>query len=120
MDAHKPATIDEYITQFPPDVQALLEQMRQTIRAAAPQATEAISYGMPTFKLKGNLVHFGAYPHHIGFYPAPSGIAAFADQLASYKSAKGSVQFPLDAPLPLDLVAQIVAYRVQEVTGLKQ
>lgn len=116
MDTSKPATIDEYIAQFPADVQALLQQMRGTIQEAAPQATEAISYGIPTFKLNGNLVHFAAYAHHIGFYPAPSGMAAFAKELAPYKVGKGSLRFPLGEPIPFDLVSAIVAYRVQEAT----
>ena len=102
-----PATIDEYIAAFPDDVQRLLQAMRETIKAAAPHAEETINYGMPTFRLKGNLVHFGAARHHIGFYPTPSAIEAFKEQLSAYKGAKGSVQFPLDQPLPLDLVAEI-------------
>lgn len=107
-------SIDEYIASFPPNVQEKLEQMRTTIRAAAPDAVEKISYQMPTFALKGNLVHFAAYENHIGFYPTPSGIEQFKDELAVYKSAKGSVQFPLDQPLPLDLVRRIVEFRVAE------
>jgi len=88
--------------------------LRAAIRAAAPDAEEKISYQMPTFALHGNLVHFAAHPHHIGFYPAPSGIAAFAEELAPYKSSKGAVQFPLDQPLPLDLIRRIVEFRVEE------
>ncbi len=107
-------TIDEYITAFPPDVQEKLEQMRVTIRAAAPDAVEKINYGMPTFAQNGNLVFFGAFKQHIGFYPTPSGIEAFKDELSVYKGAKGSVQFPLDEPLPLDLVRRIVEFRVAE------
>jgi uncharacterized protein YdhG (YjbR/CyaY superfamily) len=107
-------SIDEYIASFPEDIRALLTQMRETIRAAAPDAEEKISYQMPTFALKGNLVYFAAYKHHIGFYPAPRGIEAFKDELAAYKGAKGSVQFPLDQPLPLDLIRRIVEYRVAE------
>ncbi len=115
MDAKKtPATIDEYIAAFPEDVQERLQAIRATIHAAAPQATEAISYAMPTFKLNGNLVHFAAFKHHIGFYPAPSGLDAFAERLAPYKHAKGSVQFPLDQPLPLDLVTEITKFRVEQ------
>ncbi|MDX5297916.1 MAG: DUF1801 domain-containing protein [Gammaproteobacteria bacterium] len=110
----KYTTIDEYIADFPEDVQAILHEMRRTIRAAAPDATEAISYQMPTFKLNGNLVHFAAYPHHIGFYPAPSGIEAFRAALAPYKVSKGAIQFPLDQPIPYDLVSRITAYRVAE------
>ncbi len=115
MDAKpKPATIDEYIAAFPTDVQERLQAIRQTIHAAAPEATEAISYGMPTFKLNGNLVHFAAFKHHIGFYPAPTGLEAFAERLAPYKHSKGAVQFPLDQPLPLDLVTDITKFRVEE------
>jgi uncharacterized protein YdhG (YjbR/CyaY superfamily) len=88
--------------------------LRKAILQAAPQATEAMSYQMPTFKLKKNLVHFAAYERHIGFYPSPSGIAAFKSELANYKSAKGSVQFPLSEALPLDLISKIVKFRVKE------
>jgi uncharacterized protein YdhG (YjbR/CyaY superfamily) len=109
------ATIDEYIRTFPAEVQSRLEKMRQTIRKAAPQAQEAISYQMPTFKLHGrNLVHFAGYKRHIGFYPVPSGVAAFKKELAPYVQGKGSVQFPLDRPLPYELVKRIVAFRVKE------
>lgn len=107
-------TIDEYIAAFPADVQRILQELRAVIHAAAPAAREKISYQMPTFDLNGNLVHFAAYKNHIGFYPAPSGITAFAHELASYKSSKGAVQFPLDQPLPLDLVRRIVEFRVTE------
>ena len=106
--------IDAYIATFPNDIQAILQALRAAIRAAAPDAEETIAYQMPTFRLKGNLVHFAAHRQHIGFYPTPSGIAAFRDELAAYKSAKGSVQFPLDQPLPLDLVQRIVRFRVAE------
>jgi uncharacterized protein YdhG (YjbR/CyaY superfamily) len=106
--------IDEYIAGFPESVQARLREMRATIRDAAPEATETINYGSPTFQLHGNLVHFAAFKNHIGFYPTPSGIEAFQDELSFYKGAKGSVQFPLDQPLPLDLVRQIVQFRVAE------
>ena len=111
-----PETIDTYIAQFPPVIQALLQEMRAVIHEAAPEATEAISYQMPTFKLHGNLVHFAAFKNHIGFYPAPSGIEAFKDDLAAYPGSKGAIRFPLDKPLPLDLVRRIVLYRVQENT----
>ena len=107
-------TVDDYINSFPQDVQALLRQMRSTIKAAAPGAEEVISYAMPTYKLHGNLVHFAAFKSHIGFYPVPSGIEAFKEELAPYKSAKGSAQFPLAEPLPLQLVERIVKYRVRE------
>ena len=108
-------TIDEYIKTFPEDVQAILQKVRQTIRRAAPQAEEAISYQMPTFKLKGrNLVHFAGYKNHVGFYPVPSGIDAFEKELSPYKQGKGSVQFPLDRPVPYDLVRKIVIFRMKE------
>jgi uncharacterized protein YdhG (YjbR/CyaY superfamily) len=107
-------TIDEYIKTFPKDVQGILEKMRQTIRKSAPEATEAISYQMPTFKLNGNLVHFAAFKNHIGFYPTPSGIEAFKKELSGYKWAKGSVQFPIDKAFPFDLVEKIVKFRVKE------
>ena len=106
--------IDTYIAGFPPETQILLAQMRETVKSAAQAATETINYGMPTLQLHGNLVHFAAYKNHIGFYPAPSGIAAFQEQLSVYKHAKGSVQFPLNQPLPLALIAEIVRFRVQE------
>ena len=111
--------IDEYIAGFPAPIQQLLEEMRATIRKAAPAAQEAIKYAIPTFTLNGNLVHFAGYAHHIGFYPAPSGILEFKKELAGYESAKGSVRFPLDKPLPLALVAQIVKFRVAENMGKK-
>jgi len=107
-------SIDEYIASFPADVQERLRQMRAAIREAAPEAQEKISYQMPTFFLQGNLVHFAAFKNHIGFYPAPRGIEAFKDELAAYEGAKGSVQFPLDQPLPLDLVRRIVQFRVAD------
>lgn len=108
-------TMDEYIKTFPEDVQSILEKMRQTIRKAAPEAVESISYQMPTFKLNGkNLVHFAAWKNHIGFYPIPSGIEAFKKELSQYKGAKGSVQFPIDKPVPYDLVRKIVIFRVKE------
>lgn len=109
-----PGSIDEYIRQFPGDVREKLETLRQVIRESAPEAAEKISYQMPTFDLSGNLVHFAAYPNHIGFYPAPSGIEAFKEELSKYKGAKGSVQFPLDQPMPYDLIRRIVAFRVVE------
>jgi uncharacterized protein YdhG (YjbR/CyaY superfamily) len=108
------ATITLYIRSFPKATQKLLQEMRDAIRSAAPDAAEKISYQMPTFYLHGNLVHFAAYEHHIGFYPAASGIAAFQDQLKKYKSSKGAVQFPIDKPLPLALIKKIVRYRVTE------
>lgn len=105
-------TIDEYIASFPKDIQKLLKEMRATIQKAAPKAEEAIKYAMPTFVLNGNLVHFAAFKNHIGFYPAPQGIEEFKKELSKYKGAKGSVQFPLDQPLPLSLVTKIVKFRV--------
>ena len=107
-------SIDTYIAQFPDDVQARLQKLRTTILKLAPGASEAMSYQIPTFKLNGNLVHFAAFKKHIGFYPGATGIAAFQDELAGYKSAKGSVQFPLDQALPLDLVKKIVKFRVEQ------
>ncbi|MBE0653033.1 MAG: DUF1801 domain-containing protein [Bacteroidales bacterium] len=107
-------SIDEYIRSFPPEIHRLLEQIRDTIKQAAPEAEEVINYAMPTFKLNGNLVHFAAYKNHIGFYPTPSGIEAFKEKLSVYKSSKGAVQFPLDKPLPLDLIKEIVKFRVKE------
>jgi uncharacterized protein YdhG (YjbR/CyaY superfamily) len=107
-------TIDEYIATFPADIQQKLQEIRKTIRAAAPDAQEKISYQMPTFFLNGNLVHFAAFKNHIGFYPAPSGIEEFKEQLAVYQSSKGAVRLPMDEALPLDLITAIVKYRVSE------
>jgi uncharacterized protein YdhG (YjbR/CyaY superfamily) len=109
-----PKDIDEYIAGFPPDVQEILEEVRATIRSAAPGAEETISYQMPTFRLEGNLVHFAAFKKHIGFYPAPTGIAEFKDVLSDYQGGKGSVQFPLDKPMPLGLIRRMVEFRVRE------
>lgn len=117
----KPANIDEYIAGFPVESQRILEQVRNTIRLAAPDAEEAISYGIPTFKLrKVNLVHFAGFQNHIGFYPAPVGMESFKAELAPYKTGKGSVQFPLDQPIPFDLITRIVTFRVQEQTERTQ
>lgn len=112
MDKYK--NIDEYISMLPKDIRDKLEKMRQVIREAAPKAEEAISYGIPTFKLNGNLVHFAAYKSHIGFYPTSSGIAAFKKELSPYKLSKGTVQFPIDKPIPFEIVKKIVKYRVKE------
>jgi len=112
-----PANIDEYIKGWPKDIQAKLQAMRETIQKAAPEAEEAISYAMPTFKLNGNLVHFAAYQNHVGFYPVPSGMKEFEKELSVYKSGKGSAQFPHDQPLPLALVTKIVKFRVKENLG---
>jgi len=108
------SNIDEYVAGFPKEVQAILEKLRATIRKAAPEANETINYAIPTFTLEGNLVHFAAFKNHIGFYPAPSGIAAFKKELSGYEGARGSVQFPMDTPLPLSLVTKIVKFRVKE------
>ncbi len=110
----KPNNINEYIANFPIATQSILEQIHLTIKKAAPDAEEKISYGMPTFYLKGNLVHFAAYKNHIGFYPAPSGLKAFQKEITRYKNSKGAVQFPIDKPMPLGLIAKIVKYRVKE------
>ncbi len=110
-------SIDEYIAEFPPETQTVLEEMRALIKATAPEATETISYAIPTFDLMGkHLVHFAGYEGHVGFYPSPSGIAAFQEELKPYKSAKGSVQFPLGRPLPTELIRRIVEFRVRENT----
>jgi uncharacterized protein YdhG (YjbR/CyaY superfamily) len=110
----QPQTIDEFISMFPLDVRNRLKKLRKIIKESAGQAEETISYGIPTFKLNGNLVHFAAYKNHIGFYPTSSGIEAFKKKLLPYKWAKGSVQFPLNKPIPFDLVKKIVVYRVKE------
>ncbi len=112
-------TINEYTAAFSQDIQAILQKMRLAIHEAAPEATEAISYQMPTFKLNGNLVHFAAAKNHIGFYPTPSGIERFKSELSQYKTSKGAVQFPLDKPIPYDLVKKIVAFRVGEALQKK-
>ena len=109
-----PTSIDEYIAAFPQDVQAILEKIRETIRNAAPGAEEKISYQLPTFTQKGTLVHFGAFKNHIGFYPASTGIEKFKKELSIYQSAKGSVQFPYDMPIPYSLIGRIVKFRVRE------
>ncbi len=112
-------TIDDYIAEFPPETQAVLQQMRELIRdTAPPEAVETISYAIPTFDLKGkHLAHFAGYAHHVGLYPTPVGMEAFKADLAPYKQGKGSVQFPLDEPLPADLIRRIIAYRVEGVLG---
>ena len=107
-----PKDIDEYIAGFPNDVQKILEKIRITIRKAAPDAEETIKYQMPTYTLKGNLVHFAAFKKHIGFYPAPRGIEAFKDELSVYEGAKSTLRFPLDKPIPFDLISKIVKFRV--------
>ena len=112
--------IDEYIAGFPAGTRRALEELRKLIRAAAPDATEVMSYAIPTFDLNGgHLVHFAGYEKHVGFYPAPSAIEAFKDELRPYRTAKGSVRFALDRPLPAELITRMVEFRVREVTGAK-
>ena len=113
-DQTSPRTIDEYILGFPPEIQEILQKIRQTIRNAAPEAVETIKYNMPTFTLNGNLVYFAAYKKHIGFYPMPTGSEEFNRALAFYKAEKSTIQFPLSQPIPYDLISQIVALRVEE------
>lgn len=111
------SSIDEYIAEFPPETRKLLEEMRALIRKTAPAATETISYAIPTFDLNGrHLVHFAGFKHHIGFYPVPSAMEAFREELEPYKSGKGSARFPLGEPLPEDLIRRIVEFRVRENT----
>ena len=112
-----PSNIDEYIASFPRDVQAVLNEIRNTIRKAAPDADEALKYRIPTFVLHENLVHFAAFKNHIGFYPTPSGVEAFKQELSRYEGAKGSVQFPIDKPMPLKLIERIVKFRAKEARG---
>jgi uncharacterized protein YdhG (YjbR/CyaY superfamily) len=109
-------SIDEYIKSFPADIQETIQKLRKTIKEAAPEAKETISYQMPAFKLNGILVWFAMYKNHIGFYPRPSGIEAFKTELAPFKTSKGAIQFPLDKPIPYDLVKKIVVFRVKENT----
>lgn len=113
--------VDEYISIFPADVQSFLEKIRQTIRKAAPDAVETISYQVPAFKLNGRyLIYFAGYKHHVSIYPAPRGVAVFKSQLAKYKGGKGTVQFPFDKPLPLALISRIVKFRMNEAKVLKK
>jgi len=115
MNSNAPITIDEYIAGFPVDIQLILDQVRSTIKQAAPDAEESIGYGMPAYKAYGKpLVYFAAFKNHIGFYATPTGHAEFAKELSIYKQGKGSVQFPIDQPMPLKLIAQIVEFRVIE------
>lgn len=107
-------TIDDYIKSFPKNIQKILRTVRLTIKKSAPAAEEAISYQIPTFKLNGNLVHFAAYKNHIGFYPGAKAMKIFRNEVTSYKSSKGSVQFPIDKPMPLTLIQKVVEYRVKE------
>ena len=113
-------SIDEYISLYPENVQTILKRMRQTIRDSAPEAVEIISYRIPTFELNGHLVHFAAFKNHIGFYPTSSGVEAFKTQLERYKTSRGTIQFPIDEPIPYGLVGKIVKYRVKENSGKKQ
>lgn len=106
--------IDEYISTFPKNIQTILQELRQVIKEAAPKAEEVISYQIPTFKLKGNLVHFAAFRDHISFFPTSSGVREFKSELSGYKTSKGTIRFPLDEPIPFDLLKRIVKYRVKE------
>ncbi len=115
-----PRTVDEYIAGFPLEVQTILLKLRKVVRDAAPEATEKISYQMPTYFLNGNLVHFAAFKNHIGFYPTPSAVAGFSAELAGFKNAKGSIQFPIDQPLPYSLIERMVRFRVEENLKIKQ
>jgi uncharacterized protein YdhG (YjbR/CyaY superfamily) len=113
-DPTTPKSIDDYIAGFPPQVRVILDRLRATIRRTAPGAEEAIKYRLPTFVLSGNLVHFGAFKKHIGFYATPTGNKQFRKELSAYEGAKGSVQFPLDKPIPYGLVSKMVEFRVKE------
>jgi len=113
-DQTAPMTIDEYIADFAPDIQEILEKIRLIIREAAPDAEETVKYRMPTFTLKGNLVHFAAFKKHIGFYPTPTGTEKFSNEISVFQGAKGSIRFPLDKPIPYDLIRRIVGFRVKE------
>ena len=114
MTKPKPTTINEYISTFPKDIQNILEEIRAVVKAAAPEAEEAIKYDMPTYVLNGNLIHFAAFKKHIGFYSVPKGTAAFEKELSVYKAGKGSIQFPLDKPMPFHLIKKMVELRVKE------
>lgn len=114
------STINEYIAMCPPAIQAKLESIRMAIETVIPEATEAIKYGLPTYIYHGNLVHFAAFKKHIGFYPGASGVAAFSKELTPYVCSKGAIQFPIDQELPMGLIADITAFRVQENIALLQ
>ena len=114
MEANNISDMDSYIASFPEDIQPMLQQLRATIKKAAPESQEVISYQMPAFKYHGILVYFAAYKNHIGFYPTGSGIEAFKNEISSYKGGKGTLRFPFTKPLPLDLVFRIIEYRVKE------
>ena len=120
MQMIKAGNIDEYINSFPKEVQKLLQEMRTTIKKAAPRAEEAIKYGIPTFVLNGNLVHFGGFKTHIGFYPAPRALEAFKKELSGYEGSKGTVQFPLNKKLPIALISRITKYRVRQNEAKKK
>ncbi len=120
MNPTDPSDIDSYIAAFPPNVQESLQKIRTLIREVAPDAVEAMKYRIPTFVLGGNLVHFAAYENHLGFYPTPSAITAFASDIKDYVSAKGSVQFPLNRPIPFSLIRRMVEFRVDEVRAKKR
>ena len=111
---HKPETIDQYIAQFPQAIQSLMQELRSVIASCAPEASEKISWNMPTFYYHGNLVHFAAFKKHIGFFSTASGIEAFVHELGDFKYSKGTIQFPYDKPLPLDLVKRIVSFRIKD------
>ena len=113
-------TVDAYINNYPPETQKLLEEMRRTIREVLPEATEKISYGIPTFWQKKNIVHFGAFPEHIGFYPGAEPIVTFQDRLRDYETSKGTIRFPIDKPIPYDLVKEITAYSLERLTNNKK
>jgi uncharacterized protein YdhG (YjbR/CyaY superfamily) len=118
MEKSKPNSIDEYMVNFPKETQLILEEIRKTIQKTAPNASETISYGMPAFKQNGKvLIYFAAYPHHIGLYATPQGHEAFKADLAKYKQGKGSVQFPINQPMPLALIARIVKFRVEIIVN---
>ncbi|MBE7170626.1 MAG: DUF1801 domain-containing protein [Williamsia sp.] len=119
-DLHPYTDTDSYIAGFPENTQRLLHEIRRTIREAAPEAAEKISYGIPTFTMGGNLVHFAAYDHHIGFYPGSSPVKAFEKELAGYKTSRGTVQFPLDKPLPHELISKIVQHGIAEIKAKKK
>ena len=114
MQTKTPKDIDEYIAGFPKDIQKILSKIRSTIRRAAPKAEEAISYQIPTFRLNGNLIHFAAYKNHIGLYPAPRAVEKFKKELERYGSSKATIKFPLDAPVPYNLITKIVKFRVEQ------
>jgi uncharacterized protein YdhG (YjbR/CyaY superfamily) len=121
MDSKKDfKTIDEYISTFPKNIQSILQELRQVIKESAPNAEEAIRYQIPTFRLNGNLIHFAAFKKHIGFYPTSSGTESFKNELSNYETSKGTIRFPLDKPIPFDLVKKIVLYRVKENTSKKK